>query len=52
MFVLDEIYVIGVKLIYDRIWVGIIQEIIPKDHPRVLEEGPRLVAKTAKRQST
>ena len=44
MFVLDEIYVRGVTLLEDRIWVGNFLEIIPKDHPRVLEEGHKFVA--------
>ena len=47
MFVLDEIYVRGPKLIYEHMRVGNSRENIPKDHPRVLEERPKLVAKTA-----
>ena len=52
MFALNEIYVSGVKLIEDRIWFTNVREIIPKDHPRVLEEGHKLVAKTSKRKFT
>ena len=52
VFVLDEIYVRGVKIIEDIIWVGKVCKFIPKDQPRVLEEGHKLVAKTSKRQST
>ena len=58
MFVLGEICVRSAKLISDIIWNGNAQEIIPKDNPRVLEERPKLVAKTAQgsltyeRQST
>ena len=47
MFVLDEIHLRGDKIIDNLIWVRNIREIIPKDHPRVLEERPKLVAKTA-----
>lgn len=52
MFVVDEIYVRGIKLIEYPIWFVKVQEIIPKDHPRVLDEGPKLVAKTVKRHFT
>ena len=52
MFIFNEIYVRGIKLIDDHFWVGNFLENIPKDLPRVLEEGPMLVAKTAKRHST
>ena len=52
MFVLDEIYVRGLKLINDCIWVGNISEILSKEKSRVLEDGPMFVAKIAKRQST
>ena len=44
--ILDEIYLTDYKLIEDRIWVGKVQEIIPKDHPSVLEEGPKMMQKT------
>ena len=47
MFVLDKIHVRGSKLIEGYVWVVNIRENIPKDHPRVLEEGPMLVANTA-----
>ena len=46
MFCLDEIHVTGPKLIYEHVWVRNIWKNIPKDHPRVLEEGPKLVPKT------
>ena len=42
MFVLDEIHLIGFKLIDYRIWVVNFWEIIPKDHLRILEEGLKL----------
>ena len=45
MLFLDEIHVSGPKIVYNHVWVGNVQEIIPKDHPRVLEEGPKLLAK-------
>ena len=45
VFILDEIYLTDYKLIEDRIWVGKVQEIISKDHPSVLEEGPKLMQK-------
>ena len=47
VFLLDEIYVGGPKLVYGHIMVGYVREKIPKDHPRVVQEGPMLVAKTA-----
>ena len=39
MFVLDETHVRGVKLIYGCFLVINVQEIIPKDHHRILKEG-------------
>ena len=45
VFVLDEIHVIGTKLIYKHVWVVKVRENIPKDYPRVLEEGPKVGAK-------
>ena len=45
MSVLDENNVRGFKIIDDRIWVGKVWEIIPKDHLRVLEEGLKTVCK-------
>ena len=45
MFVWDEFYVRGNKLIDDWIWIGKVQKIIPKDHPRILEKGPKPVCK-------
>ena len=42
LLVLEEIYVRGVKLIDNHIWVGNVWEIIPKDHQRVLEEGSKI----------
>ena len=44
---LDEIHAIGTKLIYKHVWVVKVRENIPKDYPRVLEEGPKVGAKTA-----
>ena len=43
--VLDEINVRVLKLVNKHVWVGKFQENIPKDHQRVLEEGPKLVSK-------
>ena len=40
VFVLDEINVRGPKLVYKHIQVGNVQAKLPKDQPRVLEEGP------------
>ncbi len=40
MFVLDEIIVRGIKLVLDHVWVINIRKNIPKDHPRICEEGP------------
>ena len=44
VFVLDKIHVRGVKLIDGCISVVNVHEIIPKDHRRVLEEGPKITA--------
>ena len=52
MFVLDEIPGRGPKLIYYHVWVVNVQDNIPKDRPRILEEGPMLVAKTAQGSPT
>ena len=52
MFVLGEIHVRGDKLIYEHLWVGNFRENIPKDHPRVLEEGPKVGAKTVQDNPT
>ena len=41
-----EIHVTGDKLIYNHVWVENVQANIPKDHPRVLENGPKVVPKT------
>ena len=43
VFIFDEIHARVVKLIHYHIWVEKIQEIIPKDHLRVLKEGPKTV---------
>ena len=51
-FILDEIDVRVPKLLHKHIWVGNFLEKSPKDKPRVLEEGPILVAKTAKSSPT
>ena len=52
VFVLYEILVRGAKLIYGHVWVRNVQEYIPKYHPRILEEGPMLVAKIAQGSPT
>ena len=52
VFVLDEIHLIGTKFLYEHVWVRNVQENIPKDHPRVLEEGPKLVPKTVQDNPT
>ena len=39
VFILDKILVGGSTLVYDYLWVVNVWENIPKDHPRVLEEG-------------
>ena len=46
MFVLGEIKIIGAKLVKDHVWVGNIRENIPKHHPRILEKGHKVGAKT------
>ena len=43
VFVLDKNHVRAVKIIEDCILVGNVQEIIPKDHLRVLQNGPKIV---------
>ena len=48
MFVLGEIPVRGPKIVYDNVWVGNVREKIPKDHQRVLEEGPKVVPRQSK----
>ena len=45
---LDEIHVRGDKIVYNHVWIVNVRENIPKEQPRVLEEGAILVAKTAK----
>ena len=50
MFVLDEIYVRGPKLVYEHMRVGKVCENIPKDHPWALEEGPFKSAQAVKNQ--
>ena len=50
MVVLDETHVRDVKLTYNRVWVINITEIIPKDHLRVLEEGPKTVGMAVPRR--
>ena len=37
----------GAKLVYNHVWVVNVKANIPKDQPKVLEEGPMLTAKTA-----
>ena len=45
VFLLYEIHLRGVKLIENLNCIGNIWEIIPKGHLRVLDEGPKTVAK-------
>ena len=40
VYVLDEFHVGGSKIVQKHIWNGYIQTNIPKDQPRVLDEGP------------
>ena len=49
VFVLDEIHVGGPKFDYKYIWIRNVRTNIHKDHPRVLEEGPFIRAKTVKK---
>ena len=46
VFVLDEIDVRGHKIVYEHIRVGNVRTKVPKNQPRVLEEGPILVDRT------
>ena len=46
MFVLGEIHVRSPKLVNNHVWVETFWEKIPKDHSRVLKEGPKFVSKT------
>ena len=48
VFLSDETYVGGPKIVYEHIRVEICLENIPKDKQKVLEEGQIKVAKTAK----
>ena len=48
MFVFDEIYVGGPKIVYDHIRFGIFWENIPKDQLRVLEKGLFIQTKAVK----
>ena len=50
--VFDEVYMRGSKIISDHIQVGYVWEKIPKDQPRVLEEGPFTRAKAVKTSPT
>ena len=43
VFIFYEIHVRGSKNIYDRIFIGNVREIIPKDHLRAFEEGAKTV---------
>ena len=52
VFVLDQINLDVSELVYNHIRVRKFWENIPKAHPRVLEEGPMLVAKTAQGSPT
>ena len=45
IFILDDINVGGLKLVYEHIRVINIRASIPKDYPRVLEKGPFIWAK-------
>ena len=47
IFVLDEIHMRGAKLEYGYDLVGNVWANIPKDHPRVLEEGSKITFKDA-----
>ena len=44
MFVFGKIHLRGPEIIYNNVWIKNVQEIILKDHPRVLEEGPKVGA--------
>ena len=52
VFVLYNIHVMDPKIIYDYVRVEKFWENIPKDHPRVLEEGPKVGAKTVQDNPT
>ena len=52
VFVLDEIHVRDSKIVYDHVWVGNVLENVPNDHPRVLEEGPKVGAQDFPRPPT
>ena len=52
MFVLDEIYVRGTKLVYEHMRVGNVRKNIPKYHTWALEEGPFKSAQDCSRQTT
>ena len=47
VFVFDEINVVGPKPVYKKVWAGNFRANISNNHPSVLEEGPKLVAKIA-----
>ena len=49
MFVLDEIYVRGTKLVYEHMRVGNVHKNIPKYHTWALEEGPFKSAQAVKK---
>ena len=51
MFVLDEIYVRGTKLVYEHMRVGNVRKNIPKYHTWALEEGPFKSAQAVKKPS-
>ena len=48
MFILDEMDVKGIKIVYEHIRVGNVQEKVLKDQPRVLEEWAFLEPKAVK----
>ena len=52
VFVFDDIDMRGTKLVYDHILVVNSRAILPKDQPRVLEEGPFTRAKDVKTSPT
>ena len=43
---LDEIHVRGPKLVYEHVWIVNFCENIPMDHTSVLDEKPKVSAKT------
>ena len=52
VFIFDAIHVRGDKIVYDHVLVEYVKPKIPKDHPRVLEEGPKVGAQDIPRPPT